>query len=593
MLSFKRFHNIKTVIFVTYTLIISSVIIIGAYFYYYTVSTRFVSNYIKTSAQLTQIMSSRFDQIVKQVDSLQQRILETESIREYTFDSSPYDGELMLKQRNFEKTIYSMAGYDYGFYHMNILTKDGILISFGQSYLREQITVTPEIMDQIMLPVFQQTGSKYLGTLTHPKLYQGTVPTVSVSRSFSRHALNEPKAMIEILISVTTLDNAVKNTMSSYDTLSNQVIVMDNDGNLIYPASEDDALFTFYQTCKRNDHFYNPISRQTEIVTEYISPYTGWHTLVVTPYSSLVENTNIYLQATCLVGVAALVLMMLLTYNVAYRITAPINKIKDSLSNLRLDNLSEPPPAHIQPSFTELDMLADAYFVMQQRLDDSLERYTGQKMLALHSRMLALQSQMNPHFLYNTLAIISVVAESNQDQQVSQMCNRLVKMLRYIAKDHSHTAFIDEMEYLKNYVELMNIRFEDQLLVEYHISDIPPQTTMPPLVIQPIVENCIKYARSLDRKLIIQIYGYLREGKWFVDVLDNGPGFPPDYLAELQEKIKIASELDNLSTLSLDKIGLVNLYLRLKLLYEEDFVFELKNSGSGACVHIGGRYDEE
>ena len=203
--------------------------------------------------------------------------------------------------------------------------------------------------------------------------------------------------------------------------------------------------------------------------------------------------------------------------------------------------------------------------------------------------MLALQAQMNPHFLYNTLTTISIKAENHGDMDIVDMCDNLSSMLRYIAKEGSASVTIAvELDYLEKYLRLMKNRYPAQFTVTTEIPEELTRVQVPKLILQPIIENCFKYAFNKRAPWLIEIKGQMHDGLWSISVTDNGVGFDQEVLAFLQENM--ASDTFHFASDNMEKTGLLNIYYRLKLRYGEDAIFQILNlDGEGSTVTIGGK----
>ena len=219
--------------------------------------------------------------------------------------------------------------------------------------------------------------------------------------------------------------------------------------------------------------------------------------------------------------------------------------------------------------------------------------------LAIRSQMTALQAQMDFHFLYNTLTIISIIAEDNEDPQAASMCITLTKMLRYITEDISRdTTLAQELVHTSNYTDLLSVRFGDIIQFHYDLDPALNPVRVPRLIVQPLVENCIKYSRKPQKVLSISIRSWICGNQWYLRITDNGDGFSEAALSALFEKTSQLNLEQENPSLTLNGLGLANIYLRLKLYYRNRFVFRPENDidpdGSlrGASVTIGGTIHE-
>lgn len=116
------------------------------------------------------------------------------------------------------------------------------------------------------------------------------------------------------------------------------------------------------------------------------------------------------------------------------------------------------------------------------------------------------------------------------------MCIKLTQMLRYITEDISKdTTFSLELNHTRNYTDLISIRFGQGISFDYQVDPSMNRLRLPRLVIQPIVENCVKYSRKPDRVLRISIHAWMENGFWYVNIQDNGDGFSKEALKEIDD----------------------------------------------------------
>lgn len=585
------FRSIQTRIFFYISFIVMGVIAGAIFLYLFTTSYNMRSSYIETSNQMAKILSARLDDVAKQTNAIQVKILESDKVREYVFSgfSGPQD-EVLQKRRNFEETILAIAGYDYPFYHMTIYTLDGNIINFGRSYdYASEIQLAPPQQEYVRA-IIQNRGNRYLTGLDTQKLYSEDA-SAALARAFSRYHLNEPRAVIELQISHAELNRTISSGLQSYKNKVSAVVVYDEKGELVYPKSFDRGQLPHYISLEADKKEKNPHTGTNELVSKFTSAYTGWTVCVVTPYSATTAGMRQYIASAAAVGLVAIILASLIAFVVAKNISAPIIAIKESLLKVDLDTLSST-HSGIKTNYDELELLQGAVEEMQEKLERSLNDYVTMRSLSIQSRLLALQSQMNPHFLYNTLSIMAIIAEENNDDAVSDMCRKLVAMLRYTSTEHENTTLRQEIEHTKQYADLMRVRFGRNIKIEYDIDPALTEISMPPIIVQPLVENSVKYGRSPRHPLHITVKAYRKENRWYVCVSDNGDGFGEQALADIWNKIKQKANWDKIIRHEEEGVGLANIYLRLKLYYEGDFEFDIINSERGASIVVGGKIIE-
>lgn len=185
-----------------------------------------------------------------------------------------------------------------------------------------------------------------------------------------------------------------------------------------------------------------------------------------------------------------------------------------------------------------------------------------------------LASQINPHFLYNTLEMIRMKAIINEDYEVSHIIRLLSKIMRSSLEITDRPIPLSsELDLVKSYLEIQKLRFEDQLEFDIDIRCDVKQYKILPLLLQPIVENSVKHGveNEIDQ-CYIHILIYESDKYLIIKVFDNGIGIPEAKLTEMQ------SRMDQIDTKSdIGGIGLYNVHQRIKLFYGEEYGLKLKS----------------
>lgn len=598
-----NFRSLKAMIALLYGVVFFILLIIVCAVYFLTSYYNFLSTHINSSQQLTKIISSQVDGMLDQVNAYEVRILESPDILDYIFDHA--SEQSVAQEWQFRDDLYSIVGYNYEFYHMNIVNlEDSTIHTFGESYYYMPYTLTPEITTDIVEPTLELNGAKNIIPPSNPCLYapREDVPVISLARAFGRYPLAAKTAVIEIQIEVSALEDMISDLFYTYDNADQRVIIFDADGSPVYPSDLSGSEIQYYSSLDTDSdtRFRSSVFDTGEIVTSQHSDDTGFTTMVITSESYIMSNRLTYLMICGLFFIVAFGILMFTTYRLARRISSPLTALKDRMSQLDLEKIdTDSVPPAVPRSFSELDVLYKTYAKMQQRLKKSLDDVVNSRTLTIHSQMMALQAQMDSHFLYNTLTIISIFAEDNDDEQVASMCIKLTQMLRYITEDISKdTTFALELNHTRNYTDLISIRFGQGISFDYQVDPSMNRLRLPRLVIQPIVENCVKYSRKPDRVLRISIHAWMENGFWYVNIQDNGDGFSKEALKEIDDKIRNFDFGSKTPFLSIQGMGLVNIYLRLKLYYSDHFYFKLENKpgqipdAGGVSITIGGNTHE-
>lgn len=307
--------------------------------------------------------------------------------------------------------------------------------------------------------------------------------------------------------------------------------------------------------------------------------------------SSALAPLRIIRDSVLLITGILLLFALVYTHAIAGLLTKPLNGLRYVIEHTALENLPEVVDLPVQSD--ELRQIADAFERMRFRLNEAVDNQIELRVMEQRSLFNALQAQINPHFLYNTLNLISARGAEVGDMEICIICDGMARMFRYATSTQVCDATIrEEVEHLQTYMMLMHMRYGADL--EYTIEIDPDMfdVRMPKIILQPIVENAMRHAfQNISEGKIVHTEGRIIDGAWQIRVSDNGVGFDEDTLLSLRDKARVirAQVLggQRMEGLSIGGMGLVNTYARLLAFYHEDVIFEIGNDVQGGYVIIG------
>lgn len=369
------------------------------------------------------------------------------------------------------------------------------------------------------------------------------------------------------------------------------VLLFDSSGRCIFNSMESICLPEYY------DFYYsqaskNPDSRygfcrikvgnraQEQYLSAGISETSGWMAVMVRNKSSIVNVIQDIQKVIIMAIFVFMVLSAYMAYRISLKMTRPINDMIVSAQSISWSNLD----MKTLEGNDENEIMA-----LNNTFKETLKRLSKSMQLELGARLNALQSQMNPHFLYNTLSVIS--ASADQQEKVERMCSRLSDMLRYstVYEEESNSTLEDEVRHTENYLELMKDRYEENLIYNIEEAGELERVKVPRVILQPIVENCFKHGFGENGfPWIIHVAVTASHGHWRIHVRNNGRPFQERDLTELNEKVEgfLRGEQKKISG-----IGLTNTIIRLRLLYEEQVEYEIYTGNDGyTYVVLKGNY---
>lgn len=211
---------------------------------------------------------------------------------------------------------------------------------------------------------------------------------------------------------------------------------------------------------------------------------------------------------------------------------------------------------------------------MLERIKQLMEDNLNRERLAKNSEIRALQNQINAHFIYNVLESIKMMAEIDGEYAISDAVTALGKLLRYSMKWVSGNVLVEqELEYIKNYMALINLRFDYEIYLSLNIPDIILKQEIPKMSLQPIVENAICHGiEQLAEDTNIYIKGLLEGEDCVIEITDAGRGMTEEEVETLRAKIE--GEIDS-SGGSGNGIGLKNVQDRIQIAFGERYGIEI------------------
>ena len=254
---------------------------------------------------------------------------------------------------------------------------------------------------------------------------------------------------------------------------------------------------------------------------------------------------------------------------IIYQLIDALKQVEDGKLDINLDIESD----------DEFKSIGHSFNMMLGSIRHLIERHDK---MALENNMAIVQmmeSQFNPHFLFNTLESIRYLVKFNPKVADKTVVN-LSKLLRYSIQNTVDTVrFKEEFDFVKRYIEIMKVRFGERLEFNDNISEDVKEASVPKMIIQPIVENAVKYGFGENVEVLsVEISAYIEDEKLYIIVKDDGVGIDKDLLKDLVFNL---NEKYNSS----DHIGLYNVHKRIELLYGTEYGLEINSeAGKGTKV---------
>jgi two-component system sensor histidine kinase YesM len=335
----------------------------------------------------------------------------------------------------------------------------------------------------------------------------------------------------------------------------------------------------------------NPHGAGNIYVAYTISKNSGISLILIQNEEIFASQTYFVLLSSIGIVFAFLVLSMLYVFLMSRHLTRPVRELKQLMESTELDNLDK--DLKIIPANDEFETLNQSYRRLLKRLDVAIVRQNKLSSLQIQASFDSLQAQVNPHFLYNVLNVISNRGFVSGDDKVCDICDNLAAMLRYSTGNTKRLSTVrDELEHLRHYLYLISMRYEEKLQFSINFDERLYEQSFPKIVLQQLAENSINHGYDKPVNVMQLVFdGWLEDNWMYIHIRDNGNGFSDAVLCQLNEKMtKVKQEIDSMEKnlqLEFGGLGLVNIYARFHLLYKDRFEIKLENaSGGGAQIII-------
>lgn len=358
---------------------------------------------------------------------------------------------------------------------------------------------------------------------------------------------------------------------------------------LVYSNLRVEPIDSIYSLLSNSqEEFYHTDDKYFMIET---SPITGWHIISVTYNSDIVTDWQYVQISYALLGLVLFLIVGLATNRISSGITKPVRKLQEIMKSVDTGEFRL--VGQIKAT-DEIRELAREYDTMVGHVRDLMEANIREQELKRKSDLKALQAQINPHFLYNTLDSIIWMGEMGQNREVVLMTSALSKLFRIsISKGKELITISDEIAHVESYLTIQKMRYKDKF--EYQINFDPAlyNMTILKITLQPLVENAIYHGiKEVDHKGLILITGEEQDGNIKLEIIDNGKGMTKKEMEELNTSLKTTADFSGLSR---QGMGVHNVHERIQIYFGKDYglsCFSVDGGGTRITVLIPSKISE-
>lgn len=361
-------------------------------------------------------------------------------------------------------------------------------------------------------------------------------------------------------------------------------VILDSNNQTVY-GSTDNQLDSNFTAMISSDIIANNGTFRTQLLSQEMlcvyttSKVTGWKIIALIPMKDILAHNNNIRKTAIFIIFLGILSVLLISIFISLRISKPITNLMRKMQLVKTGLIETD---LYDKSSIEMEKLTSRIMSMIQNINELNENLYLNQIKAKQSEIRALQYQINPHFLYNTLQSIKALAVCERTSEVSHLVSIFGDVMRYSIYQPNELVLLDkELNHLTKYIEIQQYRFPEKIRLEIYCPESCRIIKTPKLILQPLVENAIIHGFSDNRKGIISIHARVIDHFLEIKITDNGVGMNNEILEEL--KLKLNSGHENES----DHIGLINVHERIRYRYGDQYGLTLESTlGFGTTVTL-------
>lgn len=578
--------RLQSVLTVSYALIILPIVFIVFVFVNFFISS-YQKDLVRFNAQFSNEFKLNMEYDIKEIMSAAQVLYSDNNCRSILRKPTERTQLEILRDKNTIKHATLNVIYHDAVSGVYMYTND------GQYYFTNCNTGTYDVSQNLLNSEWLQSIKPHTGkfeflSLHEPQQLQNGTQVISLAKKLIDIDYNDVGLLL-----VDIRPEIFKSIASTVDKSFPVYGVIDDTNTPIYAS--DNSVITLLGTSEyanstgssQGDFSFRD-NGTTFLASYCTSTLTGWKIISILPMRTAVDRAILARNILVIIILFSLGIATLFSIRFSKKISQPILKLNQEMKAVAVGDFN----VQCNPEGTqETVQLADGFNAMVSHIRNLLRNEYQLKMLRQQAEFRALQNQINPHFLYNTLETIAALADINHVPQVSDTCLRLSDMFRYsISSDQDVTLLRNELRHLDDYIQIIKLRFGDQIRFKVDMDPELNNCEVLKLVLQPLAENAVKHGlANCTGQGLISFKIITKENDLIIRVSDNGAGVSQETLAELRNMFQHSAELGTDVWLkSENNIGLCNIHMRLMYYYGADYgITDIQSTqGSGFSLQV-------
>lgn len=527
---------------------------------YHRVNNELLKDYVVGKQQMIQNAYTNLKVNMTQIEGLYNVMEYNPNIIQYVSGSYESDSEQIYNFVNYIRPLLTyMRNSNPSIERIKIFKSYKDVLSFRPEFvnineMQENVDVLPKL--------------EFTGKWVYDKQAVDEVPSLRFYQKLYDYEYVNVLGILEITVKDAVIRqflNSIQSANSNYEfliTMNNQMIYRSPEVKKTMNTADIDLILK--EISSSQNHYFYMFNKSRIIHTLHIEEL-GLKAVVISNANEEFRQIQKDLYFTIVIIIFLLFVLSAIYYFIASSMTKRILKLAKHIRKVDEKNLS---PYYDKAGYDEIGFLVSSYNSMILHINDLVNTVHRTEILRQEAAYAALQAQIKPHFLYNTLESLRMMAQLNRDYEVADMCYAFGRLIRYgLSKDNEHTVLQNEIVNIDNYLKICKIRLGDRLDYEFESSGDMDQVVCPKFILQPLVENGIMHGMSNIRKACKLRVVTVDAGDFInVHIIDNGQGIPAERLEQIQALLSGRSDPRSLET-NEGGLGISNVHQRVKAFF--------------------------
>ena len=568
----KHKYSLKTKLLIATILpfiFFNAILAVSSYFLYSN-NVKSITNtqILSSSKQLLNNYETYFETVISVSNSIEAKVENEDLVTNPKSTISFFDTLLVLKNEIIDTSVYSLDGVPL----VSNTSYNPTIVGNNDRWF--QVAIENQIINNFS-KVDSKDGSSYSFTLSK---------YVTFNKSESKGVLKITFDFSKVVSLISQSDLGSFGHISVFDKNYNVVYSNALSNFLLAELDPVKSLVIGHEIINVNNHSFYLFS---STITN-----TTWTLSIFTSYDQINQVVMTFLYIITFSALGIIIVFIILMILVASSVTHPIRELQEEMTKVENLNYEENSNKLIYGSKEVMD-LDKSFRQMMKRIRELASNILNEQENRRKSELKALQNQINPHFLYNTLDSIIYLIDRGETLKAEDMIVALSKFFRLsISRGKNIIPLMDEVEHARNYLLIQKMRFGDNFSYEIDINEQLKQYYVIKLILQPIIENALVHGlKNNEEGGKIVLKGYLENDLIRFDISDSGYGILPNKIEEIY-----ASFTDDNSN---NGVGIKNVFQRIRIYYGNEAKIQIKSKlDKGTCISIfipikGAVNDEE